>query len=122
MVVIGVILLGIWGLLPYISTTQKETILDTFLIVSGWWTYTLQGGQTYEIEMSASHPVTLVLCEYVDTLQGMERSCRGGVQQMIAESTTSFHKSVVSPAKAGTLFMIIPQNDTGLQITITKIS
>ncbi len=121
-VVFGVILLDIGVLRPSAPPThQGETLLDTSLIVSGWWRYEIRGGDTYEIQMNASKPVTLYLCEYIDLKKGAEIGCGGTEQRALVKSSISYHETVEFPAAVGDLLLVVPHEDTNLQLKIARI-
>jgi hypothetical protein len=101
---------------------QGETILDTSLFVSGWWIAPIMGGHTYDIQLDSSQPVTLYICEDVNTSQSGGTECRGSVQQLLTELTTSYHSRVDFPIEVTDLLLIAEENDTNFHLRITRIS
>jgi hypothetical protein len=104
------------------SLSQEETILDTSLFVSGWWIAPIMGGHTYDIQLDSNQPVTLYICEDVNTPQSGGIECQGNVQQLLTELTTSYHSRVDFPIEVTDLLLIAQGNDTNFHLRITRIS
>jgi tetratricopeptide (TPR) repeat protein len=108
----------------FVSTPfpQGETILDTSLFVSGWWTTPIMGGHTYDIQLDSNQPVTLYICEKINALQSGGIECQGNVQQQLIEFATSYYSTVTFPIDVGDLLLIAQENDTNFHLRITRIS
>ena len=122
-VIVAAFIFSIGGLPPtQTPPQQRETILDTSFIVSGWWMYNITGGHTYEIQVHANQPVTLYMCESIDYPQNGEATCGGEGFLIIFESLTEFNSEVISPPEVRYLFLRTQQNDTQFNLNITRIS
>lgn len=77
---------------PSVPQTQSMVVFNMTIQVSKGWQYPIDGGYTYEIQMTSNLPVVLTKCEegYVSASGS---SC-SGYDIYIVKSTTSFTQSV----------------------------
>jgi Predicted N-acetylglucosaminyl transferase len=102
--------------------TPGETVLDTSLVVSGWWTQEIPGGYRYDIQVEAQAPVSLYLCDRIDPRPDGGADCiRAGVSTLF-ESRTSFRSTVTLPPGTHFLLLVTPNIPIPVEVTLRRIS
>jgi hypothetical protein len=96
-------------------------VLNTSLIVSGWWTYEIGGGDKYDIQITADNPVSIYLCDSVETRMNGGADCHDTGSSILFESLSSFHSAIDIPSEVQYILLVTQHNDTRFDLTIRTI-